>query len=319
MNEIFKKIGNAGIVPVVKIENAKDAVPLARALIAGGLPVAEITFRTSAAEESIKNICREVPGILVGAGTIVTLAQAKAAVNAGAEFLVSPGFNPEIVQYCVDNDIPITPGCSNPTDIEMAMGFGLDVVKFFPAEAFGGLSTIKAISAPYGGLYFIPTGGIDESNMCDYLSFRKILAVGGSFMVRPEWISEGRFNEVTRCTQAAVKKMLGFELAHVGINTVCEEDAVNTANLFSMLFGFEVKNGSSSVFAGTGIEVTKSIGYGKMGHIAIKTNSIGRALAYFGKLGVEVELSTAKTKNNAVTAVYLKEEIAGFAVHLLQK
>jgi 2-dehydro-3-deoxyphosphogluconate aldolase/(4S)-4-hydroxy-2-oxoglutarate aldolase len=319
MNLIFEKISNAGIVPVVKIEDAKDAVPLAKALQAGGLPVAEITFRTKAAEEAIRRISEEVPQVLVGAGTIVTLNQAKAAVAAGAKFLVTPGFNPEIVNYCVEQQIPVTPGCSNPTDIELALGFGLDTVKFFPAEAFGGLATIKALSAPYGDIKFIPTGGIDENNMTDYLAFGKILAIGGSFMVKADWIAQGRFDEITRCTRAAVAKVLGFELAHIGINTQNEEEAKKTAGIFSALFGFEIKDGSSSVFAGPGIEVNKGAGLGRLGHIAIRTNSIPRALAYFEQQGAAVDMSTAKTKNNKINAVYLKEEIAGFAVHLMQK
>ncbi|MDD7300875.1 MAG: bifunctional 4-hydroxy-2-oxoglutarate aldolase/2-dehydro-3-deoxy-phosphogluconate aldolase, partial [Eubacteriales bacterium] len=182
MNEILKKIGLYGIVPVVKIDDVDKAVPLAKALCDGGLPVAEITFRTKCAAEAIKRITTEFPQMLVGAGTVLTTDQADEAVAAGAKFIVSPGLNPKVVAHCQKIGVPITPGCSNPSDIEAALELGLDVVKFFPAEAAGGLPMIKAMSAPYGNLKFMPTGGLNESNILDYLKFNKILACGGSYM-----------------------------------------------------------------------------------------------------------------------------------------
>jgi len=319
MNDILKKISDYGIVPVVKIDDAKDAVALAKALVEGGLPVAEITFRTAAAEEAIRNISREVPAVLVGAGTVLTIEQAQRAIDAGASFIVSPGFNPSVVEFCVKKGIPITPGCSNPTDIEMALGYGLEVVKFFPAEAFGGLSTLKAISAPYGMIKFIPTGGIDVKNLNEYLAFNKILACGGSWMVKDELIKKGDFAEITRLTREAVNLMLGFDMAHIGINSPDAETAMDVSKKFSNIFSLPLKEGNSSNFAGTGIEVNKSMGLGKNGHIAIKTNSIPRAVAYLERNGVEVDMSTAKGPvGGPMVAVYLKEEIGGFAVHLLQ-
>ncbi len=319
MKEILKKIGELGIVPVVKIDDAKDAVPLAQALYKGGLPVAEITFRTAAAEDSIRNIATALPDILVGAGTVLSVEQVKRAIGAGAKFIVSPGFNPQVVEYCVNEQIPITPGCSNPTDIEMALGYKLEVVKFFPAEASGGLKMLKAISAPYGMVQFIPTGGISAENINEYLSFNKILACGGSWMVKDELIKEGNFDEITRLTREAVNLMLGFDLAHIGINTASEQESLEVTKKFSSIFGMPLKEGSSSNFAGTGIEVNKSMGLGKNGHIAIKTNNIGRAIAYLQRNNVEVDMATVKVAGGAVIAVYLKEEIGGFAIHLLQK
>ena len=218
MNEILKKVGELGIVPVVKIDNAADAVSLGKALIDGGLPCAEITFRTAAAAEAISNISKAFPDMLVGAGTVLNVEQAKRAVDSGSKFIVSPGFNSTVVDYCVQNNIPITPGCSNPSDIEMALGFNLEVVKFFPAEAFGGLNTLKAMSAPYGMVKFIPTGGIDTKNLNEYLAFPKVLACGGSWMVKDDLIKSGNFAEITRLTREAMSLMLGFELAHIGIN-----------------------------------------------------------------------------------------------------
>lgn len=319
MNDILVKIGQYGIVPVVKIDNANDAVPLGKALIEGGLPVAEITFRTAAAKEAIENISKELPEILVGAGTVLSVEQVKQAVDAGAKFIVSPGFNPEVVKYCVDNNIPITPGCSNPTDIEMALGYGLEVVKFFPAESFGGLGTLKAMSAPYGSIKFIPTGGINENNLNDYLSFNKVLACGGSWMVKDDLIKSGKFETITAMTKEAVKLMLGFNLAHIGINMPDADSSMEVTNKFADAFGFSVKEGNSSNFAGTGIEVNKSIGLGKNGHIAIRTNNINRAIAYLQARGIEVDMSTAKGPANAMIAVYLKDDFGGYAVHLLQK
>lgn len=319
MNKILKEIEDIGIVPVVKIDDAKNAVPLGKALLEGGLPLAEITFRTAAAEEAIRNITEELPGILVGAGTVLSIDQVKRAVDAGAKFIVSPGFNPSVVKYCVDNDIPITPGCSSPTDIEMALGFGLEVVKFFPAESLGGITTLKAISGPYGMVKFIPTGGVNASNINQYLAFNKVLACGGSWMAKEELIKNGNFEEITRLTRETINIMLGFDLAHVGINMPDAESSLEVAKRFAAIFNLPLKEGNSSNFAGTGIEVNKSTGLGKNGHLAIKTNSITRAIAYLKRNGIEVDMGTAKgPAGGPIAAVYLKEEIGGFAVHLLQ-
>ena len=314
MNEVLKQIGAYGVVPVVKIDNVEDALPLGKALIDGGLPLAEITFRTAAAEEAIRVMAKAYPEMLIGAGTVLTTEQVDKAVAAGAKFIVSPGLNPKIVSYCVSKNIPITPGCSNPSDIEAAIELGLDVVKFFPAEACGGLNAIKAMSAPYGGIKFMPTGGISEKNINEYLAFNKILACGGSWMVKDALIKEGKFDEITAMTKAAVQKVLGFELAHIGINTESEADALAVANLFSAAFGFAVKNGNSSVFAGTGVEANKNGGKGKNGHIAIRTNNIDRAMAYLERIGFEIDAESVKPG----VAAYLKQEFGGFAVHLLQ-
>jgi len=319
MNEILKKIGELGIVPVVKIEKAEDALPLGKALIDGDLPIAEITFRTSAAEESIKSLTRELPNLLVGAGTVLSVEQAKKAVSAGAKFIVSPGFNPRVVDYCVENSIPVTPGINNPTQIEMALERGIEVVKFFPAEASGGLSLLKSMSAPYSGIKFIPTGGINQNNLCSYLSDNKVLACGGSWMVKPELISSGNFAEITRLTKEAVSTMLGFEFAHLGINEENEDKALNSANLLSGLFYFPIKEGTSSIFAGSGFEVIKNRFLGEHGHIAIATQDIHRAITYLKKKGISVLPETAKEKDGKLKAIYLDQEISGFAIHLLQK
>jgi len=204
MYEIFAKLEELKVVPVVVIEDADDAVPLAETLIEAGLPCAEVTFRTSAGAEAIRRMAK-VKGLILGAGTVLTEDQAEEATAAGAQFVITPGFNPKVVGYCIDNDIPISPGTSTPTDIEAALSFGLNIVKFFPAEAFGGVKTLKAISAPYTTMKFIPTGGVNAENLLDYLRFPKVLACGGSWMVKKDLIAAKNFGEIARMTREAVE------------------------------------------------------------------------------------------------------------------
>ena len=199
----LSKVLNHKIIPVVAIQDAGDALPLADALVRGGLPCAEITFRTAAAVSAIEAIAKR-GDIDVGAGTVLKVEQVQQAVDAGATFIVAPGFNPKVVAYCIDNGIPVTPGVSNPTDIEMALDYGLEVVKFFPAEAFGGLNTLKAMSAPYNMMRFIPTGGIGPGNVLDYLKHPKVAACGGSWMVKSDFIAGGQFERITELTREAV-------------------------------------------------------------------------------------------------------------------
>ena len=319
MNKTLKRIGELGIVPVVKIEKAEDALPLGKALIAADLPIAEITFRTSAAEESIKTLTKELPNLLVGAGTVLTIEQTKKAISAGAKFIVSPGFNPKVVDYCIENSIPVTPGINNPTQIEMALERGIKLVKFFPAEASGGLSLLKSMSAPYKEIKFIPTGGITKDNLCDYLSHPQVHACGGSWMVRPELISSGNFAEISRITKEAISTILGFEFAHLGINEETKDKALNSANQLSHLFYLPLKEGATSIFAGSAFEVMKNRYLGKHGHIAIATNDIYRAIAYLKTKGISTLPETAKEKDGKLKAIYLDQEVSGFAIHLLQK
>lgn len=192
------------LVPVVKLDNVEDAKPLGEALCKGGLPVAEVTFRTDAAEESIRRMRKEFPHMLVGAGTVVTLEQAKRAQDAGASFLVSPGIKRDVVEYALDNNIPIFPGTCTPSEVMMAQGYGLEVVKFFPAKQYGGLATIKALAAPFPGIRFMPTGGVNAENILEFLAYDRIIACGGSWMVKDSLIKAGRFDEIERLTQEAV-------------------------------------------------------------------------------------------------------------------
>ncbi len=319
IEEMSKKIEALGIVPVVKLDDAEDAVPLAKALIAGGLPVAEITFRTAAAEESIKRISQACPEMLVGAGTVLSIEQVEKAVGAGAKFIVTPGFNAKVVGYCIEKGYPVYPGCPTTSDMEAALEMGLKVVKFFPAEAMGGLAVIKAVAAPYGALRFMPTGGVNEKNLLDYLGFDKIVACGGSWMVDAKAIAAKDFGKIEELTRSAVNKMLGFEIKHIGINCENADEAMKVAKQYSAIFGWAVKDGNSSTFAGTAVEAMKSPYLGKNGHIAVATTSVLRAKAYLEGQGFAFDESTAKYKGAKLNAIYLKGEIGGFAIHLLQK
>jgi len=204
MDNIFERIGQLGLIPVVKIEKAQDALALGEALLAGGLPAAEITFRTDAAGESLRILDKSLPEVLIGAGTVLNIDNVKKAVDSGAKFIVAPGFNPKVVDYCVENNIPVVPGVNSPTQIEMGLDRGLKVLKFFPAEASGGLKLLKAMCAPYGEVDFIPTGGINAGNLLEYLAFKRVLACGGSWIVKSSLISSGQFSEIARLTKEAV-------------------------------------------------------------------------------------------------------------------
>ena len=205
--DIAEKFQKIGVVPVVVLEDVKDAVPLAKALVEGGLPCAEVTFRTEAAQESIRLMAQEYPDMLVGAGTVLTTKQVDEAIEAGAKFIVSPGFDPEIVDYCLAREIPVLPGCATPSEVAQAVKRGMEVVKFFPAEQAGGLPMIKAMAAPYHQLRFMPTGGINPENLKDYLAFDKILCCGGSWMVKGDMIKAGEFDKITAMTKEAVAKV----------------------------------------------------------------------------------------------------------------
>ena len=206
MNETMNNlIAQYGVVPVVVLEDEKDALPLAEALIKGGLPVAEVTFRTAAAEGSIKAMCEAYPEMLVGAGTVLSVEQVDRALKAGARFIVTPGFNEEVVDYCIANNIPVYPGTVTPSEVTKAVKRGLNICKFFPAEQYGGVSTIKALSAPFTTVKFMPTGGVSAKNLKDYLSCSKIVACGGSWMVKGDLIKAHEFDKIRELTAEAVE------------------------------------------------------------------------------------------------------------------
>ena len=317
--DILKRMECSGIVPVVVLDDAKDAVPTAKALVAGGIDVMEITFRTAAAADSIRAVAAECPEMLVGAGTVINLEQCKLAVECGAKFIVSPGYDEETVAWCCDNGIAVTPGCVTPTEIMMAKKHKLNVLKFFPASVYGGLSALKALAGPFPGTKFIPTGGVNQQNLGEFAASPYVHAVGGSWVCTKADIAAGNFEKITALCKEARKALLGFEMAHIGIN--CDDAAVSESVCgdFGAAFDFATKLGNSSNFASTGIEVMKSNYLGEKGHIAIRTNKMAAAVAELEKRGFAMNMDSAKFKGNNMTAVYLQNEIGGFAVHLLQK
>lgn len=316
--DVLKRLAQSGVVPVVVLEDAKDAVPTAKAMLAGGIDVMEITFRTAAAADSIKAVAQECPDMVVGAGTVVNLEQCKLAVECGAKFIVSPGYDEETVAWCCDNGIPVTPGCVTPTEIMMALKHGIKVLKFFPANVYGGLSAIKSLAGPFGGVKFIPTGGVNAQNLAEFISSPYIHAVGGSWICPKADIAAGNFDKITALCKEARKSLLGFEVAHIGINTPDADAAMDVCKAFNDAFDFNVKQGNSSNFASTGVEVMKTMFKGANGHIAIRTNKMIPAIAEMERRGYELDMDSVKDKDN-IKAVYFKNEIGGFAVHLLQK
>ncbi len=319
MDKILKKLSSIGIIPVVTINDVEKAVPLANALINGGIHCVEITFRTKEAEEAIKRITENVPKMLVGAGTVLNTEQADKAISAGAKFLISPGLNPSVVEYCIQKGYLMIPGIATPSDIERAINLGVNVVKFFPAEASGGINMIKSMSLPYSEMRFIPTGGINNNNLNDYLSFNKVICCGGSFMLDDNFIESNNFDEITKLCKQAIFNMLGFEISHVGINAENDIEAESFAKQFSNLFNFSTYENDFSIFMDKSIEIMKKIYLGKHGHIAIKTNYIERAINYIEAMGGSFNNSTIEDENGKLKSIFLKEEIGGYAIQLVQK
>ena len=319
MSDIFTQFRDIGIIPVVAINDAAKAVPLAKALIAGGLPAAEVTFRTAAAEDAIKAIVKACPEMLVGAGTVINVEQAERAKNAGARFIVSPGYKEDVVQYCIDNNVPVMPGVANPSEVEAALAHGLTHIKLFPAEVVGGVKMIDALGGPFPQCTFMPTGGVSTQNLAEYARRKNVLCMGGTWMVKADLINGEKWDEITKICKDAVKAMHGFKIEHVGINAENEDAASEIADTFA-LFGLEKKVGNSSFFADTQIEIMKKIGRGKNGHLCISTHNVDRALSYLSRFGFKPVMESAsylgEVGKSPLKVVYLDKEIGGFAVHL---
>jgi len=298
MNAVWETLEKIGIVPVVRIDDPERAVPLAGALAAGGIPCAEITFRTAHGAEAIRRISGEAPGTLVGAGTVLTPAQVDLAVEAGARFVVSPGLNPRVVERCLEKGIPVAPGCSSPSDIERAIELGLDVVKFFPAEQSGGLDFIRAVAAPYPGIRFMPTGGIGAGNIARYIAFDRVLACGGSWMVPADKIAADDMEGITALSRGAMLAMLAFAVDHLGI---APDSACAQAGFLGNLLGFPTVPADG-------------------GRIVISTNCLPRAVAYLERGGASFDHDSAERDSGGrLAAIRLKGEVFGLSVHIRQK
>jgi 2-dehydro-3-deoxyphosphogluconate aldolase/(4S)-4-hydroxy-2-oxoglutarate aldolase len=294
MDDVLKTIGEIGVVPVVKIQDAENAVPLGRALLAGDLPLAEITFRTDAAAQAIKNMSEAFPEMLIGAGTVLSVDQVKQARAAGARFMVSPGFNPGVVDYCLDQGIPVTPGVNSPTTIEMALERNLKVLKFFPAEASGGLNLLKAMAGPYGGVSFIPTGGVNTGNLQNYLSSGLVHACGGTWIAKADMIAAGKFDEITRQAREAVALALGFSLAE------------------------SPEGAGGTLLSGGGFRLSLPAASSAEGSLVVFTLNMARALAYLRRKGIAVLPETAVEKKGRWVSVAVDPKAAGCALRLEQ-
>ena len=319
MDACIKELYRIGIVPVVALEDAADALPLGAALKKGGVSAIEVTFRTAAAADAIRLLTREMPELLVGAGTVITKEQADAAIEAGAKFIVSPGFQPELVSYVLSKGVPMCPGTATPGEMEQAMALGLSAVKFFPAEQNGGAPMLKALSAPYRDLLFMPTGGVKLENLRTYLALDQVFACGGTWLATKDDIKAKAFDKITARTREAVKTMLNFRIKHVGINSKDEAEAKKTATLLCSIFDFDYNDTELSVFTGSAVEVMKFMGRGSLGHVAIGADNVDRAEYYLRQRGFSFDASTRRVDaSGRTTFLYLKDEIGGFAFHLTQ-
>ncbi len=320
MNPVIQRVYEIGIIPVIAFNSVDEAVPLCKALVAGGLPAAEVTFRTACAEDCIRKIHDEVPEMLLGAGTVLTCDQADRAMAAGASFIVAPGYDPHVTQHVIDKGGLMMPGTASAGEMQQAMNQGCEAIKYFPAEANGGVDMLKNIGAALKGAKWMCTGGVNAKNVNNYLGYDQIIAVGGTWMCKADKIKAGAWDEITAMCKEAVDVMLGLELGHIGINCADDTEAMATAQLLGELLSKKVAPGNSSVFVGNKeFEIMKKPGRGTHGHIAIKCNNIDRAVYHLGRRGVKFDMDSMVNKNGKNIAVYMAEEVAGFAIHLVQK
>ena len=308
-----------GIIPVINIPRPELAVPLCDALAAGGLPQIEVTLRNETALDSIRAIKRERPDFPVSAGTVLSCEQADAALLAGADAVVTPGFNPKVVSHCLEKGVEILPGCITPAEIEAGMEYGLSTFKFFPSENMGGLPTIKQLCGPYRSVRFVPTSGITLDNLSSYLSFSGVAAVGGSFMAPAAKVAAEDFAGITALCKEAVRRSLGFALKHVGVNSASPEEGEQMARRFSEIFDLPYLPGSRSDFSGKAVEFCKDVFPGAAGHIGIATLNVERAAHYLASKGIALrEEFRHLDASGKPDCIYLAEEFAGFAVHIVK-
>ena len=315
--DVEQKIKETGLIPVAAFDRAADAVPAAEAVAAGGVDVMEITLRTAAGLQAIEDVRARCASVTVGAGTVLTLQQARDAVSAGAEFIVSTGLDEAVCAWCLEQGVAVFPGCVTPTEIQRGLSLGLHTFKFFPASVYGGVKACKALYAPFrsAGVSFIPTGGVDLSNLADYASAPFVAAIGGGWLCDGAAVAAGEFAQLTRTAERSVAALLGFSFAHLGVNPGGER---NLAELASLIGLPEEARGNPHFLLNASIENCPAPAPGTHGHIAVKTNHILRAARYLEKRGIEFDWENAKRKGDRLAALYFRQEFGGFAVHLLQ-
>ena len=320
MNPVLQRVYEIGIIPVIAFNDVDEAIPLCKALMDGGLPAAEVTFRTACAEECIRKIHEELPDMLLGAGTVLTNDQADRAMAAGASFVVAPGYDPNVTQHVIDKGGLMMPGTCSAGEMQQAMNQGCEAIKFFPAEANGGVDMLKNIGAALKTAKWMCTGGVNAKNVNTYLANPQIIAVGGTWMCNSDKIKAGAWEDITAACKEAVDVMLGLELGHIGINCADDAEAMKTAELLGGLLSKAVAPGNSSIFVGNKeFEIMKKPGRGTHGHIAILTNNVDRAIYHLSQRGVKFDMDSKNVKDGKTVAIYFADEIAGFALHLVQK
>lgn len=321
MTAMIEMIHNVGFVPVVALHDAAKAVGLANALTRGGIPVVEVTYRTPEASACIRAIRQNCPGVIVGAGTILSEDQVRQAIDSGAMFIVSPGYNDEVVSYCCRHDIPMIPGVSNATEIQKGVAEGLKILKLFPAEPLGGIAAINFLAAPFPGIQFLPAGGILMNNLAAYLSNDNVFACAGGFVARAGMIQAEDWDGITEMCRQAVETILGFEFAHVGVNCGTAENARTCAGRLEDLFGLQGREGNSSIFAANAfVEIMKKPFYGENGHLGFYTNSVERALFQLKRQGCKIlDDSIRYDSKGHMQSAYLSESLNGFAVHIVRR
>lgn len=319
MANILNDIENIGMIPVISIDKKQRALPLADALSKGGLPLMEVMFRTDDAASSIAIIAQNRPEFIIGAGTITSEEQVKQAIDSGAKFLVSPGFNPKIIACANKYNIPIIPGCISPTEVEMAIDLGCYIIKFFPAVQNGGLAAMKLLSGPYPKIKFIPTGDLTKELSTEYLSFHKVAATGGDYMLSYDDLYNENYDKITSDVEQTILSYLNFHIAHVGMNEQSKERAFTLAQKLSLTLKLQTTVHSKSTFSGSLFEIMHNNFYHEKGHIAIGTKDATRAYHYLKRCNVEFfEETVSYDANSRVIAAYMKENFSGFALHLLQ-
>lgn len=319
MSSVLKFIESYGMIPVLNIRREKDALPLAKALQKGGLPLMEVMFRTEAAAACIAQIAEEMPEFCIGAGTVLTVEQAEQAKQAGAKFIVSPNFDEKVVRYCVKEQVPVIPGCVTPSEVNRALSMGLTAVKFFPAIQMGGLKAMQLLSGPYPQVKFVPTGDLTRKEMNEYLTFPKVAAAGGDFMLSYEDLENRRFDRIEQSVRETILEHLDFHIAHIGINCPSAGDAKAVCESLSSALFQNVTEYEKSFFSGSLFEVMKAPFYNRSGHVAIGTRDAQRAYTFLKDSGIRFHEETlTRDENGRIKAVYLDADFGGFALHLLQ-
>lgn len=321
MQTVKDLIYKHGLVPVLSLSSVEQAAPLAKALSAGGLDIAEVTFRSDCAAEALAAMKAACPDMLVGAGTVNTVEQAKAAIAAGARFIMMPSCNEAVIRYCLEQQVLVIPGCATPSEVQCAVSHGLDVVKFFPAESSGGLAAIKNMAPVFPGVRFLPTGGIGLDKLSPYLRCPQVIACGCGCVVPQELLEAGDYEAIRLRARDAVFAVLNFSFTHMGIN--CDTDQEGYTNIFKLadMFNLVLGDTPSSSYVGREVEITKMPFKvrGPHGHLGYYTDNVERAVFYLGKQGVEFNTESVKPYKGKMYVIYLRELVAGFAVHIEER